>query len=171
MKDFSANHYESAFENWLIDNHIRYLPVNSYKRKAFSRSKIKSFDFLVCPNNTQTIIAEVKGRKFNGTSLAKLAGFQCWVPTDDIDGLCQWQKILGPAYAAAFIFVYRIEKVNVNFDGRRIFDFDDSRYIFFYISLEDYQLYMKRRSPKWSTITLPADKFRKCAVQRDELWP
>jgi hypothetical protein len=24
---------------------------------------------------------------------------------------------------------------------------------------------MKRRSPKWQTVTLPADKFRQCAVQ------
>jgi hypothetical protein len=37
-------------------------------------------------------------------------------------------------------------------------------YGFFCIKLDDYRAFMKRRSPKWQTITLPADKFRQCAI-------
>ena len=87
MKIFSLNHYERAFENWLIDNRIQYVAVDEHKRAAFGRSKIKSFDFLLYPANQQIIIAEVKGRLFKGTSFAKLTGFECWVTTEDIDGL------------------------------------------------------------------------------------
>jgi len=57
----------------------------------------------------------------------------------------------------------------VDFDGRDVYDFDQNRYVFFCAKLDDYRKFMKRRSPKWQTITLPADKFRQCAVQINEL--
>ena len=169
MKSFSLNQYERAFENWLIDNHIQYVLIDEHKRAAFGRSKIKSFDFLLYPRNQKIIIAEVKGRKFKGTSFAKLAGFECWVTTDDVEGLTMWQGVFGPSHTVVFVFAYKIENVDVDFDGRDVFDFDSGRYVFFAVKLDDYRRFMKRRSPKWQTVTLPADKFRQCAVQLQEL--
>jgi hypothetical protein len=165
MKDSSENHYERAFENWLIDNRIGYESVDEHKRTAFGRSDVKSFDFLLYPPNRPTVIAEVKGRTFKGTSLAKLAGLECWVTIEDIEGLTRWQRVFGNTHEAVFVFVYKIENVDVDFDGRNYFDFDSNRYLFFCIRLEDYRRHMKRRSPKWQTVTLPADKFRQCAIQ------
>jgi len=169
MKDSFGNHYERAFENWLIDNRFQYIAIDEHKRAAFAHCKVKSFDFLVFPANGQIIIAEVKGRKFKGTSLAKLAGFECWVTAEDVDGLVKWQRVFGAAYQAVFVFVYKIENIDVDFDGRDVFDFDTNRYIFFTIELDEYRSFMKRRSPKWQTVTLPAEKFRQCAVQISEL--
>jgi len=189
MKDFSPNHYERAFENWLIDNRIQYIAVDDQKRAAFGRSKIKSFDFLLYPRNQQTtgrywhtawrmpllptwspiIIAEVKGRKFKGTSFAGLTGFECWVTAEDIAGLAEWQEVFGPEHAAIFVFAYKVENIDVDFDGRDVYDFDANRYVFFAVRLDDYRRFMKRRSPKWQTVTLPADKFRQCAVQMQNL--
>ncbi len=175
MKDISANHpqrdtprgvpYERAFENWLIDNHIQYIAIDEHKRAAFGRCKIKSFDFLLYPHNQQVIIAEVKGRLFKGTSFAKLTGFECWVTTEDIDGLTKWQEVFGKGHTAVFVFAYKIENIDVDFDGREVYDFDADRYMFFAVKLDDYREFMKQRSPKWQTVTLPADKFRQCAVQ------
>ena len=169
MKNFSLNHYERAFGNWLIDNHIRYITVDEQKRAALGRSKIKSFDYLLYPRNhksrSRIIVAEVKGRKFKGVSFAKLTGFECWVTGDDIVGLTQWQNVFGPTHMAAFIFAYKIENIDVDFDGRDVYDFSNSRYVFFAIKLDDYVKFMKVRSPKWQTVTLSADKFRQCAVQ------
>jgi hypothetical protein len=179
MKDSSPNHYERAFENWLIDNHIQYVTINEQKRAEFPASihsaeanglnKFKSFDFLLYPNNQQVIIAEVKGRAFKGTSFAKLAGFECWVTAEDIDGLTKWQEVFGQGHTAVFVFAYKIENVDVDFDGRKVYDFDANRYMFFAVKLDDYREFMKRRSPKWRTVTLPADKFRQCAVQMQNL--
>ena len=169
MKNFSLNHYERAFGNWLIDNHVQYIAVDEQKRAAFGRSKIKSFDYLLYPHNQQIIVAEVKGRKFKGTSFAKLAGFECWVTADDIAGLSRWQEVFGPTHTAVFVFAYKIENIDVDFDGRAVYDFDGNRYIFFAVKLEDYRKFMKRRSPKWQTVTLPADKFRQCTVQVQKL--
>jgi len=169
MKNFHLNHYEKAFGNWLIDNHIQYIAVDEQKRATLGRSNIKSFDYLIYPPNQQIIVAEVKGRKFSGTSFAKLTGFECWVTADDIEGLLKWQQVFGPTHTAAFVFAYKIEKIDVDFDGRDVYDFNGSAYIFFCIKLEDYISYMKLRSPKWKTVTLPAEKFRKCAVQMQNL--
>lgn len=179
MKDSSPNHYERAFESWLIDNNIQYVTVDEQKRAAFPASslsaeasdlcKFKSFDFLLYPSNQQVIIAEVKGRVFKGTSFAKLAGFECWVTAEDIDGLTKWQEVFGQGYAAFFVFAYKIENIDVDFDGREVYDFDANRYMFFAVKLDDYREFMKRRSPKWQTVTLPADKFRQCSVQMQNL--
>jgi len=169
MKDFSPNHYERAFENWLTDNHIHYIKVDEHKKAAFGRSKVKSFDFLLYPPNEQIIIAEVKGRLFKGTSFAKLTGFECWVTAEDIDGLTKWQEVFGQGHTAVFVFAYKTENIDVDFDGRDVYDFDANRYVFFAIKLDDYREFMKHRSPKWQTVTLPADKFRQCAVQMQNL--
>jgi hypothetical protein len=168
MKETFPNYYERAFENWLIDSRIEYVVVDEHKRATFGHTDIKSFDFLLYPPNGQIIIAEVKGRTFKGTSLANLASLECWVTTEDIDGLTKWQQVFGADYRAVFIFAYKIENIDVDFDGRDVFDFDANRYLFFCVKLEDYRRFMKRRSPKWQTVMLPADKFRQCAVQLAE---
>ncbi len=164
MKDCTPNHYEQAFENWLKDSRIQYVAADEHERATVSRRKVKTPDFLLYPNDGRTIIAEVKGRKFQGKSLEKLAGFECWVTREDVDGLGRWQEVLGAGHEAVFVFAYRIENVDVDFDGRDVFEFGAGRYLFFCIRLDDYRLYMKRRSPKWQTVTLPAEEFRRCAV-------
>jgi len=168
MRNFPFNHYEQAFKNWLIDNHIQYVAVDESKRASLGHSKIKSLDFLLYPPGRQIIIAEVKGRKFRGVSFAKLTGLECWVTIDDIDGLTGWQRVFGHNHIAAFIFVYRMENIDVDFDGRDVFDFEMNKYIFFAITLDDYQKFMKPRSHKWQTVTLPAERFRQCAVPISE---
>ena len=169
MRKTRPNHYERAFGSWLIDNHVQFIAVDEKKRAALGRSKIKSFDYLLYPPKQKIIVAEVKGRKFKGASFAKLAGFECWVTADDITGLANWQHIFGGSHTTAFIFAYQIENIDVDYDGRAVYDFDGNRYIFFGVKLEDYKRFMKLRSPKWKTVTLPADKFRQCAAQMQNL--
>lgn len=169
MKNFHLNHYERAFANWLIDNRVQYITVDEQKRASLGRSKIKSFDYLLYPPGEPIIVAEVKGRKFKGTSFAKLTGFECWVTADDIAGLARWQLIFGPTHVTAFIFAYVIENIDVDFDGRDVYDFAENKYIFFCVKLDDYCENMKIRSPKWKTVTLPAESFRRCAVQMQNI--
>jgi len=167
MKDALPNHYERAFENWLKDHRIEYVAKYQHERATFRDVEIKSFDFLLYPHS-RPIIVEVKGRTFRGASLAKMAGFECWVTAEDVNGLLTWQKILGAGHRALFVFAYKMEHIDVDFNGRDVFDFDANQYLFFYVPLEDYRKFMKRRSPKWRTVTLPADKFRQCAKPLSE---
>jgi len=169
MRGFSPNEYERAFENWLIDSHVKYVSGREHKKSEFARLKVKSFDFLLYPPNQPKIIAEVKGRSFKGTTLVKLAGLECWVTAGDVEGLARWQELLGPGHAAFFVFAYKIKNIDVDFDGRDIYDYAGRRYIFFGVRLDDYRKFMVRRSPKWRTVTLPAEDFRRCAVQTQQL--
>ncbi len=163
MRDSAPNHYERAFERWLIESGIEYVPAGEQHKPVYENSSMKSFDFLLCPSGGKKIIAEVKGRRFRGTTLEGLKGFECWVTTEDVDGLAAWQKTLGPEYEAAFIFAYRIQNIDVDFDGRGVFEYDGGCYFFTAVLLGDYIRFMKQRSPRWKTVNLSADKFRLCA--------
>jgi len=169
MKRTFPNHYERAFVAWLRDNRVQYVAVDEKKRALLNASSIKSFDYLLYAPSSEIIIAEVKGRKFTDASFTNLSGFQCWVTSDDVDGLSYWQDIFGPGHTAAFVFAYHIEKPDVDYDGRPVYHFGNDRYIFFAVRLEDYCRFMTLRSPKWKTVSLPAEKFRNSAVQMQDL--
>ena len=164
MKETFPNHYERAFQNWLIDHRIQYVALDRCKATEFAHSGIKVFDFMLHLPNGKKIIAEVKGRRFKGTTLAKLASLECWVTLDDVEGLTKWRESFGSDFQAVFVFVYKMDNVDVDFDGREAFDFDGNKYVFLCVKLDNYRRFMKRRSPKWKTVTLSADKFRQCII-------
>lgn len=160
----SFNEYEQAFENWLIENQLQFVKVDQQKRRIFARNKIKSFDFMLYPVNSAPVIAEVKGRLFKGSSLVKETGLECWVTMEDIRGLIQWEQVFNDGTEALFVFAYKFENIDVETDGREVYDFDGNVFMFYVVRLDDYREFMKVRSPKWQTVTLPAVKFRELAV-------
>jgi len=164
MRDYSPNCYERAFEDWLRDHHIQYVRSDEHKRPGSSHKSVKNFDFLLSPRPDRKVIVEVKGRTFAGTTLAPRAGLDCWVTTDDIESLQIWREALGPGHEAIFVFAYRVAKADVDFDGCETVTSRADRYVLFCIRLDDYLEHMTRRSPKWRTVTLPADRFRQCAL-------
>ncbi|UCD51889.1 MAG: HYExAFE family protein [Phycisphaerales bacterium] len=163
MQESGANHYERAFENWLRDRRVEYLRADEHERIGPGPQSVKNFDFLLYLGPERRVIVEVKGRTFQGTSLAPMTGLECWVTLDDVESLRMWQEALGADHEAIFVFAYRIEHLDVDLDGREAFSAGPDRYVFFYVRLDDYRHHMKRRSPKWQTVTLPADAFRGCA--------
>ncbi len=167
MKE-AGNLYEKAFENWLKDNGIQYLYVDQQKRAAFSRSKIKSFDFLFY-TSSGAYLAEIKGRKFEGKTFAAFGSLQSWVTLDDINGLENWVEIFGGKYRGMFIFVYNLENIDVDADGREIYEYLGSRYVFAAVCLDDYKKGATIRSKKWKTVHLSAEYFKNCSIRLDEL--
>jgi hypothetical protein len=164
MRDSAVNHYERAFENWLIDRHIQYVRADEHERIGSAQRSVKNFDFLLHVDSGRRIIAEVKGRTFKGTNVAALRGFECWVTLDDVESLQMWRRVLGRGHEAAFVFTYRVLNVDVDFNGRETLLVGQDRYVFLAVRVDDYARHMKRRSPKWRTVTLPADKFREVAI-------
>ena len=167
----SANHYERAFENWLIDRRVPYVRADEHKRPGPSCQSVKNFDFLLYPQSDRKVIVELKGRTFRGTSLTGLTGLESWVTADDIESLQTWRQALGPDHEAVFVFAYRVAKVDVDFDGHSAFGYGCDTYLFFCIRLDDYCRHMTRRSPKWRTMTLPAEQFRRYAADLAALLP
>jgi hypothetical protein len=164
----SGRVYERAFEGWLIDKRVPYVPMDQARRRLFARSRIKSFDFLLYPHRGGVLLTELKGRRFKGTTLAGLRGLECWVTREDLRGLCQWRRIFGVGgeeVRAAVVFAYRLEHVDVETDGHEVYDFGEARYTFFAVDVDDYGRFMKPRSGRWQTVTLPAAAFRRVAVE------
>jgi hypothetical protein len=166
----AANVYEQAFEAWLQQMQIPCHVMDQTCRREFYYDKIKSFDFAICPAGGKLTLIDVKGRLFQGHSLSGLKNLQCWVTREDIHGLEQWQDVLAvrqPA-DAAFVFAYRLEQIDVEADGLPLFEFEGQRYVFFIVRLEEYRRFMKQRSPRWQTVTLGADDFRRLACPLEE---
>jgi hypothetical protein len=169
MREDSGNRYEQAFESWLKDQRIRFVRAEDHHRPGSLGTTVKCFDFLLHAHNGRHIIAEVKGRTYRGTSLARLKGLDCWVTLDDVNGLQLWQQALGEDHVAAFIFAYRLIQVDVDCDGREAFPFGPERYVFLAIRAADYYRCMRRRSAKWKTVTLSAEDFRDCVIDLADL--
>jgi hypothetical protein len=91
------------------------------------------------------------------------------VLADDVEGLLQWQNVFGDGHEAYFIFAYNVENIDVDFDGRAVYESAGRRYSFAAVKLDDYRKFMKLRSPKWRTVTLGADDFRRCAIDLEHL--
>ena len=149
-----------ALFGWLDDNKVKYAPVDQNKRAEFYDGKIKSFDLIIQPEKGKKILAEVKGRKFSGTDITK-SSLQCWVTLEDVKGLAGWQKIFGDDFLPYLIFVYDIEKLDVETDIFEIYPYRNKNFVFIMISLDDFAADMAIRSPKWKTMTLSSIIFRK----------
>jgi len=169
MTAIGGNHYERAFESWLKDNGIQYLLVDQQKRAAFSKSKIKSFDFLFYTPDSNAYITEIKGRKFTGKTFTAFGSLPNWVTIDDVKGLENWIKIFGGRYQGLFVFAYDLENIDVDTDGRKIYEYLDGRYVFTAIRLSDYQRGATGRSKKWETVHLSAEFYKNCVIDADEL--
>ncbi|MHC4525754.1 MAG: HYExAFE family protein [Planctomycetota bacterium] len=166
MQADPSNLYEQAFSCFLSENKIPYIWVEQSKRPDFFDSAIKNFDFLLYPDSQSPVLIELKGRTFKGQSLSELKGLDGWATFEDIQALSQWLEQFRydtPAAQAYLVFAFNFSNIDVETDGRDIYDWVGRRYLFLAIGLEQYAAAMKIRSPKWQTVTLHADDFRRLA--------
>jgi hypothetical protein len=161
----TLNVYERAFEAWLRERQMPYRAVDQSRRREFKCRRVKSFDFAMS-TPAGLLLADVKGRLFRGASLAGLKGVQTWVTQEDVRGLEDWRKAMAERewVLAGFVFAYQLTQVEVETDGVEIVEFEGRRFVFLLVLLDDYQKAMKRRSPRWQTVYLPAEVFRRVAV-------
>jgi len=167
MQTEQTNVYEQAFESFLNENKIPFVWVDQSKRPEFFQSSIKNFDFLINPDSDSPILVELKGRTFKGDSLAGLKGLDGWATFEDVQALSQWLSRFRndfPAAEAFFVFAFRFANIDVETDGWDVYDYNGRRFLFLAIPLEKYAEAMKIRSPKWQTVTLPAEDFRRWAT-------
>lgn len=170
MQTAQTNHYEAAFADWLAERRIPYVPISQMRRLETADGQIKSFDFLLWPRSPHPALAEVKGRTFRGVSLAGLRGLDCWITDEDIGALQRWQELFRPEHPGCrgvFVFIFQLEHVDVDTDGLELFTADGRRYVFFAVEADLYRSRSKRRSPRWRTVTLAAEDFRRIAVPMD----
>lgn len=165
------NHYELAIQSYWEQCKVPYVPIDQIKRPCLPLGDVKNFDFLLYPGSACLVLVELKGRTFHGTSLAGKPSFDCWVTLEDVLSLKYWQEVFlaeRTGCLAGFVFGYQLERIDVEADGQTVFEFEDRRYVFYWIDLVDYCKEMNQRSPKWKTVCLSREQFRKTAIGLNE---
>ena len=172
MQTEQANLYEQAFECFLAENKLPFIWIDQSKCLEFQNCHVKNFDFLISPNTDSPILVELKGRTFKGTSLAGLKGLDGWATFEDVQSLSHWldqfQKD-APLTQAVFVFAFRFANIDIETDGWCVYDYSGEQFLFLAIPLQKYAETMKIRSPKWQTVTLPAEDFRQWALPIEEM--
>ena len=167
-----ANLYEQAFECFLTENKLPFIWIDQSKCLEFTDGPVKNFDFLIYPESRSSVLVELKGRTFKGTSLAGIKGLGGWVTFEDVQSLSHWldqfQKE-APTARAVFVFAFRFENIDIETDGWDVYDYSGERFLFLAIPLQKYADTMKIRSPKWQTVVLPAKDFRQHAVTASDI--
>ncbi|MBC8378151.1 MAG: HYExAFE family protein [Planctomycetes bacterium] len=167
MQSEQPNIYEQVFACWLSENRIPFQSVEQLKRFTDQQADIKNFDFLIAGDTAFPVLVELKGRTFHGASLAGLKGLDGWVTLEDVEALSYWQSFFQrekPGSRAFFVFVFRLEQIDVETDGQAVYDFENDRFLLLSVPLERYRACMKQRSPKWQTVTVSAEDFRRYAM-------
>ncbi len=158
------NHYERAFRHLLQQKSITHVAVNESHRSAFAQVHLKSFDFIAYLPDQNNLIVDVKGRKARRGKRDWL--FDPWVTEQDVEAMGKWQEIFGKRFSAAFIFAFWLG----DFDKVELFEsvrYEDRFYRFYAIYLDDYKRYLKPRSSRWQSVTIPRAVFRELAWEID----
>jgi hypothetical protein len=152
-------HYEAAFEGFLRDRGVPYVAVDEAKKALFANAKLKSFDFVVYSKAGPNLLIDVKGRSCRNRT--GRSGFETWATEQDVADLMQWEQVFGDGYKAVLTFIYWIDPPLVAEPG--MFLHRGRWYQMMGVDLTEYRNHMRRRSPKWETVALPAEDFRSLA--------
>ena len=172
------NHYDAAFEAFLRRRRLPYVAVDETQRALLADGSLKSPDFLVyggpeSPAADETgsgipffgnWVVDVKGRRWE-TTRGKGRAWENWATADDISSLSQWQGVFGDHFRAALVFAYDVSDARFpqaeSLQAAEGFEFRGRRYRFFGVWVDDYRREMKPRSPRWETVWLPAEAYRR----------
>jgi hypothetical protein len=152
-------HYEAAFEAFLREKGIPYVAVDEAKKALFANAKLKSFDFVVYSKNGPNLLIDVKGRQRRENSSRR--SFESWTTERDVSDLLQWEQVFGEGFQAVLAFIYWIETPLTPEPG--MYQHRDRWYLLMGIDLNEYRNHMRRRSPKWETVSLRSEDFRQLA--------
>ncbi len=173
MQRKGQNDYERAFEGLLREEGVRFKRVDQTHRCVVGHGEVKTFDYLIYPRQGGCVLVELKGRIFEGDTLAGRRRLENWALAEDAAALARWQERFmaeTPETEAVFVFAYRINKIAADADGLAVYDDNGRRYVFLAIRLQDYRRCMKRRSPRWKTVSLSADDFRRHSFCAERIW-
>lgn len=143
-----------------------------------TQTALKSFDFVIYgkPGGPDSnLLAEVKGRRVGrrpagGRSPSHAEGARAsvnvrrldsWVTLEDIASLRVWERLFGPEFRAAFVFVYWCDEVMPDGLFQECFEHRGRWYAVRAVLVEDYARVMRVRSPRWGTVHVPPQLFER----------
>lgn len=156
-----GTHYEEAFAAALSRHGIAYTSLNQQEKALKAGVLLKSFDYIIYPQEGRRLLVDVKGRKISRRAYEHQRLEQTWATRDDIASLEQWEALFGSDYAAILVFAYWLtgqEEPLLPFH-EEVEHFQGRDYSFWLIGLRDYQREMRPRSRRWGTVYVPLRRF------------
>lgn len=152
-----SNHYDIAFEDFLRRSRVPYVSVDETRRALLHDTSLKSMDFIVYSPKSHNLLVDVKGRRFPSGKAGHR--WENWATQDDIDCLLKWQQVFGGDFRALLVFAYHVVEPVRCQDLSPCHVIRDRTYAFFGVWADEYGEAMRRRSPRWDTVWLPARPF------------
>jgi hypothetical protein len=169
-----SNHYEAAFEEYLRERRAPYVAVDETRRSLLpfdvpedAVGSLKSLDFIVTSSSGCTWLVDVKGRRFPSGKQRRY--WKNWSTEDDVASLGRWQDLFAGRFQGLLVFAYNVVEEAAPLPEERLYVFRDGRYAFLAVRLEHYAAYARLISPKWRTLAMPSDEFRRWAQPMDDL--
>src|SRR5690606_24323063 len=103
-----SNHYDAAFEEYLLQRRIPYVAVDESRRSLLEQASLKSMDFIVHSSTGENLLVDVKGRRY--PTAGNGGRWENWVTADDVESLLRWEEVFGAAYRALFVFAYDVDR-------------------------------------------------------------
>jgi hypothetical protein len=165
-----SNSYEAAFEAYLQWHRLCYIAVDETRRSMLGETRVKNLDFIVHGHNGARLLVDVKGRRFpGGPEDHPRRVWECWSTRDDIDGLERWAELFGPGYQGLLVFAYCLAPaVGLPEDTLDLWTWRGRRYLYRAITVSDYRRHLRVRSPRWDTVDLPGNIFRRLIRPLDD---
>jgi hypothetical protein len=159
-----SNHYELAFEGYVQWHRHCSIAIDESRRSFLGPERVKSLDFIVHGENGTGWLLDIKGRRYpGGTAERPRRIFESWSTQEDIASLQRWARRFGPAYQAALVFMYEIQPFAPEMPEGALWTWHGRRYLLRAIPVADYRQWMRVRSPRWGTVSLPNAAFRRLA--------
>lgn len=177
-------HYEGAFAQYLREARVPYVAVDEARKALLPPSPtqaaptLKSFDFVLYGPGTN-LLADVKGRRLGARPTRPVASparprsvpprqawrsrLECWATQEDVDSLLAWERLFGPGFRAAFVFVYWCEEQPPAPLFEEVFEHRGRWYVVRAVVASEYAAAMKPRSVKWRTVDMPAAAFERAS--------
>ena len=157
------NHYEVAFDAFLRQRGAAVVPVVEARRSYLDPEEVKSPDFLVI-SGAAKLVVDVKGRKFPGSAKGGKPRrvWHNWCEREDVIALCAWAARLGDEFRGVLAFTYDLAAgVDLPADTPDVFALRGRAYLMRGVLAPDYRAHMRTRSPRWGTVNLLSDDFRR----------
>lgn len=150
------NHYERAFAAFARQTGTLTLGVDESRRCTLDASPLKSPDFLLLGANDVRLAVDVKGRRYpSGPAGRRRYVWESWSTEADVDGLARWAGLLGDGYVGVLVFAYHVlGEVELPAETPDLWTYQDRRYLFRAVAVEDYRAHLRVRSPRWGTVSL-----------------
>ncbi|MGL4461354.1 MAG: HYExAFE family protein [Planctomycetia bacterium] len=170
MVDFGTR-YEQALKYFLRSRRILYIPIDQSQRVyppaeppegLIPPPTLKNLDFIIQTNQNRQLLIDVKGRKMLARKRTK--SLQNWVTEDDVASLLYWERALDSPALALLVFVYLLPSPADQVDFEDSFSYLDRHYGCLAVPAALYQEAMRVRSPRWKTVFLRSEAFRRLAV-------